>query len=158
MHRKPRRTISPERQSSHTIGLVLQGVGIVGGIVCFLGFAVGGMTATASFGREGHPIAWWIGFFACGVLMAVGRGIRHVAARGVAGSGLVLDPERTRNDLEPWARVGGGLVKDALDEAGLVRNDGPAEGDGERIKVRCRQCRSLNDEAAKFCDQCGAAM
>ncbi len=64
MHRKPRRTISPERQSSHTIGLVLQGVGIVGVIVCFLGFAVGGMTATASFGREGHPIAWWIGFFA----------------------------------------------------------------------------------------------
>jgi hypothetical protein len=163
MHRKPRRTISPERQSSHTIGLVLQGVGIVGVIVCFLGFAVGGMTATASFGREGHPIAWWIGFFACGVLMAVGRGIRHVAARGVAGSGLVLDPERTRNDLEPWARVGGGLVKDALDEAGLVRNDAPprAMASGSRSAVASAgrsttKPRSSAISAARRCDRRGA--
>lgn len=26
------------------------------------------------------------------------------------------------------------------------------------VKVRCRSCQSLNDEAAKFCDQCGAAI
>jgi multidrug resistance efflux pump len=30
---------------------------------------------------------------------------------------VVLDPERARDDLEPWARAGGGLVRDALDEA-----------------------------------------
>lgn len=26
------------------------------------------------------------------------------------------------------------------------------------VKVRCRSCQSLNDEAAKFCNQCGAAL
>jgi hypothetical protein len=28
----------------------------------------------------------------------------------------------------------------------------------EPSKVRCRSCRALNDEAARFCDQCGATM
>jgi ribosomal protein L40E len=27
-----------------------------------------------------------------------------------------------------------------------------------QIKVRCRRCQALNDEAAKFCNQCGAAI
>ncbi len=26
------------------------------------------------------------------------------------------------------------------------------------VKVRCRSCQALNDEAAKFCDQCGAGI
>jgi hypothetical protein len=26
------------------------------------------------------------------------------------------------------------------------------------VKVRCRSCQALNDETAKFCDQCGVAM
>lgn len=26
------------------------------------------------------------------------------------------------------------------------------------VRVRCRQCRALNDETAKFCNQCGSAM
>jgi len=39
---------------------------------------------------------------------------------GAAGSGIVLDPERAREDVEPWARMAGGVVKDALDEAGIA--------------------------------------
>jgi hypothetical protein len=29
---------------------------------------------------------------------------------------------------------------------------------GELVKVRCRCCRALNEETAKFCSQCGEAM
>ena len=39
--------------------------------------------------------------------------------RGLAGSGVVLDPEKAREDVEPWSRMAGGVVKDALDESGI---------------------------------------
>jgi hypothetical protein len=26
------------------------------------------------------------------------------------------------------------------------------------VKIRCPKCRALNDESAKFCNQCGAAI
>ena len=28
----------------------------------------------------------------------------------------------------------------------------------EVVKVRCRKCKTLNDENAKFCDECGEAL
>ena len=51
--------------------------------------------------------------------------------------------------------TGGGLIADAVDEAGLGRRDEPAEPE---VRVRCRECRTLNDEDAKFCDNCGAQL
>jgi hypothetical protein len=47
-----------------------------------------------------------------GVLMGIGRA-------GLAGSGVVLDPQQARADLEPWSRMAGGMVSDAADEAGI---------------------------------------
>ena len=87
-------------------------------------------------------------------LMMVGGFMIRVGRRGAAGSGLVLDPQRARKDLEPWTRMGGGMVNDALEEVDLLRD---LKGE-ERVKVRCRGCRTLNDEEARFCDQCGAEM
>lgn len=42
-------------------------------------------------------------------------------------------------------------------------NDGTWQSDGEEaltgpIKIRCSRCRTLNDEAAKYCDQCGTSL
>ena len=155
--RRPRRTVSAERKNLHGLGLTLQVIGGVGIIICFIGFATAGMSATRSFGESGSPIGWFIGFFICMVLTAVGGGMRGVAQRGLAGSGLVLDPERARDDLEPWARTGGGLVSDALDEAG-VNLGGGAPAPEPKVQVRCRKCRTLNDETDRFCSQCGAAL
>jgi len=61
------------------------------------------------------------GFRACGdtVLLMIGGAMMSVAARGLAGSGVFLDPERARTDVEPWSRMAGGVVGDALDEAGI---------------------------------------
>ena len=85
-------------------------------------------------------------------LIAIGGVLMQIGARGSAGSGMVLNPERARRDLEPWSRMGGGMVKDALSEAGIATENQPA------IKVRCRACSGLNDETAKFCSTCGTAM
>lgn len=148
----------------YAAGMAVSGLGVLGIVVCFIGFGTAGMDQVDSFGKSSNdPFDWFIGFFVSMLLIAGGQAIRSVAARGVAGSGLVLDPERARDDLEPWARVGGGLVGDALDEAGLQgrREDDPSSGSAtepQEIYVRCRSCKGLNDESARFCDQCGAEL
>jgi hypothetical protein len=35
---------------------------------------------------------------------------------------------------------------------------GPAPGGAPQGKALCAKCRALNDERAKFCNQCGAAL
>ena len=56
----------------------------------------------------------------CGMALLVAGGfMRSVGAKGLAGSGVVLDPEKARRDVEPWSRAGGGMLRDALDETGL---------------------------------------
>jgi hypothetical protein len=62
-------------------------------------------------------------------LIVVGAMLRGVGARGAAGSGVVLDPDQARRDLEPWSRMAGGMLKDAVDESGLKADEKP--GDAE---------------------------
>jgi hypothetical protein len=55
-----------------------------------------------------------------GIFMIIaGMAIAGIGAAGAAGSGLNLDPEKAREDLEPWARLQGGLTKASLDEMGV---------------------------------------
>ena len=69
----------------------------------------------------------------------------------MAGSGVVLDPEKARQELEPYSRMAGGMVKDALDEADVNLGGKP-----ERvIMIKCGSCGKLNQEDAKFCQECG---
>jgi len=100
-------------------------------------------------------------------LIFVGCFLMNVGRRGLAGSGVVLDPEKARKDLEPWNRAAGGMASDALDEIELAKKLGkkldepepaPASPPAPVVKVRCRKCTALNDERAKFCNQCGAAL
>ena len=53
------------------------------------------------------------------VLIILGTILRRIGVRGVAGSGVILDPEQARRDVEPWSRMTGGVVSDALDESGI---------------------------------------
>lgn len=85
------------------------------------------------------------------VLIIVGGIIRGIGARGAAGSGLVLDPKQARQDLEPYSRMTGGMIHDALDEADVKLGGKP-----ERvIMIKCRECGKLNEEDSKFCQECG---
>lgn len=80
-------------------------------------------------------------FIAGGILVGIGR-------RGLAGSGIVLDPKQARKDLKPWAKMGGGILKDALEEAGLKKEES-ASSDLEtdlRALYRLHQDGILSDE------------
>lgn len=85
------------------------------------------------------------------VLLMVGTGLRTVGARGLAGSGIVLNPRRARRDLEPYSRMVGGMAKDALDETGIDMSGQPEQV----VAVRCRACAALNPETANYCQKCG---
>jgi RNA polymerase subunit RPABC4/transcription elongation factor Spt4 len=85
--------------------------------------------------------------------------LRSVGAKGWAGSGVVLDPETARKDVEPWSRMGGGVLQDALSEVQVVKKiEDRLDSPKPQVKVRCRKCQTLNDEPAKFCNQCGSAI
>ncbi|QEL15284.1 hypothetical protein [Limnoglobus roseus] len=149
--------IPPDRQAMYYGGMVLSGLGL---LLFLSNFCV-----IASLADRGHVSVPSVssgpsfgGFFARGLggmlLMAAGRGLTAVGQSGWAGAGVVLNPQQARKDLEPMNRAAGGLLNDVLEEVDALKAS-PAE---PTVKVRCRACRALNDEAAKFCDQCGKAM
>lgn len=153
--------ISPERKGMYSFGLALQ---VIGGCLFAIPFIaiIGTMiSAAGSHGPENIqavPIAFGVGFIGF-ILIGVGAGLRNVAAKGVAGSGLVLDPEKAREDLEPWTRMGGGMVKDALDEADInLNNLGGGSQPEKVIMIKCRECGKLNEEDSKFCQECGKSL
>src|SRR5690606_4283984 len=119
----------------------------------FFGFACAGKrVVTGNFQEFAEPLNWWFGAVIGVIVIAIGAFVRHLAARGIAGGGLILDPDRARRDLTPWAQTAGGLLKDALDESG--RESEPAT----QVRVRCKPCGRLNEEDARYCSACGAAL
>jgi hypothetical protein len=51
----------------------------------------------------------------------------NIGSRGLAGAGVVLDPQQARKDLEPWSRMAGGMAKDALEAADIHPGGGPGD-------------------------------
>lgn len=151
MTEKKRRKISPGRKKLFYSGRVLSLIGLAVILSTFVTFA-------SNFGNfdnfDGMFKTLIIRSFIGVALIMTGALMTRVGRTGAAGSGLVLDPEQAREDLEPWSRMGGGMLSDALEEVDDLQN----LGGEDRIKVRCRSCKELNDEDAKFCDQCGADM
>lgn len=140
--------ISSVRHAAFYIGT---GLGVLGAVLFLSVFVTGAL----NFGDFGHfeerarseGIRAVSGF----VLMIVGSFLRGVGQRGIAGSGLVLDPPRARRDLEPFSRAAGGMLKDALDEANVELS-----GRGEKVvMIKCTGCAKLNEAEAKFCQECG---
>ena len=81
----------------------------------------------------------------------VGGFLNEIGKRGLAGSGLILNPDRARKDLKPYSKMAGGMLEDALENRDLSQSVSP----GETIKIRCRPCGWLNDEEFDFCHECG---
>lgn len=108
--------ISPQRKGVYRAGQII----VVVGVLMFLSTFV---SAIANFGNfdnfEGRAKS--MGFRALGgmVMIMVGTGMMGYGVGGAAGSMLNLDPEQARKDLEPWARMSGGLTKASLDEMGV---------------------------------------
>jgi hypothetical protein len=135
------------------------------GVIGFLLFLSTFVTFIANFGNfenfEGRARSGGFRAFGGMILMMAGGFLTNLGVRGWAGSGLVLDPEKARSDVEPWSRMGGGIVQDALSEIDVVKKIGDhfqSPAPAPHVKVRCQKCQSLNDETAKFCNQCGSSL
>jgi hypothetical protein len=145
------RQISEERKTAYYLGMALMAIG---GLL-FLSLFV---TAAMNFGNfsnfEANARSGMFRAFGGIALLIIGGIIRGIGARGLAGSGVVLDPEKARQELEPYSRMAGGMVKDALDEA-----DVNLRGKPERVvMIKCPACGKLNEEDSKFCRECGRKM
>lgn len=117
--------ISPERKFIYYLGLGL----IALGVILFLsGFISGPLEGMERFGET--PAFFKRGIFGVGSII-IGLVLTSIGAKGAAGSGLILDPERARNDLKPFNEV------------------------KEVIKIKCGKCSTLNDVDSKFCKGCG---
>ena len=142
--------ISPQRRGLYYGGMALTALGFVMFIAVFISMA-------ASFGNfdpmQGNPAGSFVWAAAGVVLIVIGGLMKRVGARGLAGSGVMLDPEKARDDLAPYTQALGGMARDAAE---AFRGEGgqPAQA----VKVRCAHCRALNDEDARFCSQCGQAL
>ncbi len=140
--------ISEERKAVYYIGAALM---VVGGLL----FASVFVTAAMHFGDfsnfESNAKSTMFRAFAGMGLLFVGGIIRSIGARGLAGSGVVLDPEKAREELKPYSRMTGGMARDALDEA-KIDLGGAKE---KVIMIKCPSCGKLNEEDSKFCQECG---
>jgi len=145
----PERGIPPERKALYYIGLFVTVIG-------FLLFLSVFVSSALNFGNfdDFHDRTRSEGLRALAgmALIIVGGVLQQVGSQGLAGSGVILDPEKAREDLEPWSRMAGGIVKDGLSE---IRDAADGEPAQPEVKVRCQQCRTLNDEDAQFCKKCG---
>ena len=142
------RHISEERKTAYYVGMGLQILGV-------LLFASTFVTFFMHFGDFSNfdARAKSNGFRAFGgmALLIVGGIIRGIGAKGLAGSGVLLDPDMARGELEPYSRMVGGMVKDAFDEANINLGVEPTKV----IMVKCPSCGALSQESAKFCQECG---
>lgn len=140
---------SDARKTSYYLGTALM---VIGGLMFFSVF----ITAAMNFGDfsnfQSNARSSMFRSFGGMVLLFVGGAIRGIGARGLAGSGVLLDPERARSELEPYSRMAGGMMRDALDEAKFGADAGRPE---RVVMVKCRECGRLNEEDSRFCQECG---
>lgn len=147
------RHISSERKTAYYLG----GAMVAIGFLLFLSVFVTGAMNFGNFNDFDGQVRSSATRAVLGmILMITGGIVRGVGARGAAGSGMLLDPEQARRDLEPFSRQGGGMLRDALDEADIDLGGGRRRYDDEPlIMIRCRHCSTLNEEDSKFCQECG---
>jgi hypothetical protein len=143
------RQISPERKTAYYVGLAAMGAGVLVFASTFL--VIGSHMNDGPSAAPPDMSSIFVRPLLGMALIAGGRFLRGLGARGLAGSGTVLDPGKAREDLEPYSRMAGGMARDALDEAGvpLGRRAAPV------VMIKCRECGKLNEEDSKFCQECG---
>lgn len=147
------RQISQQRKSLYRIGQIMAGIGLLSFLSVFV-------SAALNFGdfSEFDGQVRSMGLRAVGgmFLMIAGGILASIGAAGAAGSGLNLDPEQARRDLEPWARMSGGLQKASLDEMGIdvpkiassitTGLSGGAQRSGESLEDRLRGLHALHKD------------
>ncbi len=146
------RQISGQRKALYYLGMTLTILGVLVFGSVFVSSAMHFGDFTDFEGRAKSAMFRAI----AGMAMAgLGGLLMGLGARGAAGSGLVLDPDQARDDLEPYSRMVGGMAKDALDEAGITLGGNSPQ---RVVLLKCLNCGTLNPEEAKFCQECGTKL
>ncbi len=148
--------MAPRKQFSAARKLVFYSgyLSVVCGTVLFLSAPLQLLTGSPAFTPR-FLYSVFLRTLAGMALIALGLFLRRLGILGPAGSLLVLDAPRARQDLEPWSRTAGGLVDAALSEIEAVKR---TSGREPQVLVRCLRCKALNDEEARYCDQCGGPL
>lgn len=156
--------ISEERKFMYYGGMAMTGIGL---LLFLSNFIILPMSMGSMDPFQGDNFMAGFGFRAVGgmVLIALGQFVMNIGKVGAAGAGLILDPEKAREDMKPWSQMKGGVIKDTLNEVDAVEaltqslgQSGKAVAPKEVIKIKCRNCKALNDEDAVFCKSCGEKM
>lgn len=150
----PTRQPSPERKNIYYVGMAL----MVVGFLCFFSTFV---TSCINFGNfdnfTGRAHSEMARALVGMVLMIAGGLLKNTGRMGLAGSGIKLDPEQARKDVEPWARMGGGVLKDALDEAGISTGGNAPASEQLPFDERLRRLQKLREEGVLNEEEYGAA-
>lgn len=145
-----KKKISNERKALYYIGMGMMIIGVILFLSTFVIMFTGNPFAMMAGGK--NPMAnSIIGF----IMIFIGGIVMNIGARGAAGSGLILDPDKAREDLNPYASAAGRLINDALDEVDVLKKGESGKDVEEVIRIRCRECGELNEEDARFCKNCG---
>lgn len=151
--------ISPERKILYYSGLALIVIGVILFISTFFSFA-GSMSSPHSMmpGMDGNfnPGGIFIRAVIGIILIIAGGVLTSIGAKGAAGSGIILDPGKAREDLKPFNQAKGKMINDVLDNIDVVDSVKSSLNAKEVVRVRCRSCSTLNEEDARFCKGCGS--
>lgn len=141
--------ISNERKATYYVGLGMIVIGFILFISVFFS-AASSMNDPFMSGPPpfGNAVLGMVLIIAGGIIMSIG-------ARGAAGSGLLLDPEKAREDLKPFNEAKGEMINDVISNIDAVDKIIQSHEEKEVVKIKCRNCGGLNDEDAKFCKGCG---
>ncbi len=142
--------ITKQRKATYYIGL---GMTVLGFILFISVLFSAAMFMNNPFGASREPS--FMNSVLGMVLMIFGSFVSKIGAHGAAGSGILLDPEKAREDLKPFNEAKGGMINDVISNIDIADNFTKSSEEKEVIKIRCRNCGSLNDEDAKFCKSCG---
>src|SRR4051812_25292335 len=138
----PQRQIPPERKAIFYIGMTVAVIGFLCFISVFFSAALS-FGDFSNFKQRGRSMGMRA---VVGMVMMIGGSlIAAIGRTGLAGSGVKLDPEEARRDIEPWARMTGGVVKDAMDEAGIKLGNQPS-GEELPLDERLRRLQKLRDD------------
>ena len=140
--------ISPERKTAYYVGMAIM---VLGGLLFFSVFVTGALNFGDFSNFEADARSNMFRAIGGMALLFLGAVITSVGARGLAGSGVVLDPEKARDDLEPYSRMAGGMVKDVLEEAEINLRGKPEKV----IMIKCPACGKLCEEDSHYCGECG---